>query len=68
MKNFKKQTSSHEDHFPKILFILSQCRITEDDGFGDLLSRSQMHVDERDEVVLAPQQRRRRTTRYVGGS
>jgi hypothetical protein len=39
--------------FPKTLFALSRCRITEDDGSRDLLSRSQMHIDERDEVALA---------------
>jgi hypothetical protein len=33
------------------MFALSRCRIAEDDDFGDLLSRSQMHVDERDEVA-----------------
>jgi hypothetical protein len=27
-----------------------------------------MHVDDRDEVALAVQQRRRRKTRYIGGS
>jgi hypothetical protein len=67
MKNLKKRASSREDHFSKTLFILSWCRITEDDGSGDLLSRSQMHVDERDEVALAAQQRRRQKTRCVGG-
>jgi hypothetical protein len=46
MKNFKKQASSREYHFLKILFVLSRCRIAEDDGSEDLLSRSQMHVDE----------------------
>jgi hypothetical protein len=45
--------------FPKTLFTLFRCRITDDDGFEDLLSRSQMHVDERDEVALAAQQLRR---------
>jgi hypothetical protein len=68
MKNLKERASNREDHFPKTLFTLSQCRITEDDGFRDLLSRLQMHVDERDEVALAAQQRRRRKTRCVGGS
>jgi hypothetical protein len=52
-KNLKKRVSSHEDHFPKTLFVLSQCRIAENDGSGNLLFRSQMHVDERDEVGLA---------------
>jgi hypothetical protein len=64
MKNQKKRASSHKDHFSKILLALSLCRITEDDGFRDLLSRSQMPIDERDEVALAAQQRRRRS----GGS
>jgi hypothetical protein len=54
-----KRASSREDRFPKTLFTLSQCRITEDDGFGDLLSQSQMHVDERDEVASAAQQQKR---------
>jgi hypothetical protein len=57
VKNLKKRASSHENHFPKTLFTLSRCRITEDDGPEDLLSQSQMHVDERDEVTLAAQQR-----------
>jgi hypothetical protein len=52
MKNLKKQMSSHEDRFSKILFTLSWCRITEDDDFGDLLSQSSMHIDERDELAL----------------
>jgi hypothetical protein len=34
--------------------------LAEDDGSGDLLSRSQMHVDERDEVASAAQQQKRR--------
>jgi hypothetical protein len=53
VKNLKKRVSSREDRFPKPLFALSRCRITEDDGFRDLLSRSSMHIDERDEEVLA---------------
>jgi hypothetical protein len=52
----------------KTLFTISWCRIAEDDGSGDLLSRSQMHVDERDEVAMPAQQRRRRKTRWAGGS
>jgi hypothetical protein len=68
MKNLKKQVSSCEDRFPKTLFALSQCRIPKDYGSGDLLSWLQMHVDERDVVALAAQQRRRRKTRCVGGS
>jgi hypothetical protein len=51
MRNLKKRASSHDDHFLKILFTLSRCRIAEDNGSGDLLSRSQMHIDERDKVV-----------------
>jgi hypothetical protein len=68
MKNLKKQASSREDRFLKTLFALSRCRITEHDGSRDLLSRSQMHIDERDKVALAAQHRRRRKTRRVGGS
>jgi hypothetical protein len=68
MKNLKKRASSHEDRFPKTLFTLSQCRIAEDDGSKDLLSQLQMHIDERDEVALVVQQRRRRETRCVGDS
>jgi hypothetical protein len=49
-------TEQSRRSLPKILFALSRCRITEDDGSGDLLSRSQMHVDERDEVASAVQQ------------
>jgi hypothetical protein len=51
MKNLKKRASSREDHFPKTLFALSWCRIAEDDGSRDLLPRSQIYVDEQDEVV-----------------
>jgi hypothetical protein len=54
--NLKKQANSHEDHFPKTLFTLFRCRIDEDDGFRDLLSRPQMHIDEQDEVALVTQQ------------
>jgi hypothetical protein len=32
--------------------------ITEDDGCGDLLSRSQMHIDEWDAVASAAQQQK----------
>jgi hypothetical protein len=68
MKNLKKRANSRDDRFPKTLFTLSRCRIAEDDGSRDLLSQSQMHVDERDEVVLVAQQRRRQKTRCVGDS
>jgi hypothetical protein len=59
VKNLMKGASSHKDHFPKILFTLSQCRIAEDDSFRDLLSRSQMHVHEWDEVPSVTQQQKR---------
>jgi hypothetical protein len=68
MKNLMKRASSHKDHFPNTLFTLSRCRITEDDGSGDLLSQSQMHIDKRDEEVLAVQQRMRWRPRCVGRS
>jgi hypothetical protein len=68
MKNLKKRARSHEDRFPKILFTLSQCRIIEDNGSKDLLFQSQMHIDERDEVVLVAQQWKRQKTRCVSGS
>jgi hypothetical protein len=53
MKNLMKRASSHEDRLLKTLFGLSRCRIAEDDGSRDLLSRSQIHIDEWDEVALA---------------
>jgi gluconate kinase len=56
MKNLQKRASSRKDHFSKTLFVLSQCRIAEDDGFGDILSRSHMHVNEQDEVALVAQE------------
>jgi hypothetical protein len=68
MKKLEKRASSCVDRFSKILFVLFRCRITEDDGFEDLLFRSQMHVDDRDEVALVAQQRRMWKTRCVGGS
>jgi hypothetical protein len=43
---------------PKTLFALSQCRITEDDSSRSLLSRSHMHVDERDKVASTTQQQK----------
>jgi hypothetical protein len=67
MKNLKKRVNSREDRF-KTLFALSRYSIAKDDGSKDILSRSWMHVDERDEVVLAAQQRRRRKPRCVGDS
>jgi hypothetical protein len=60
MMNLTKRASSHVERFPKILFALSRCRIAEDDGSRDLLSQSQVHAGDRDEVVLAAQQQRRR--------
>jgi hypothetical protein len=53
MKNLKKRASSREGRFLKILFALSLCMIIEDDDSEDLISRSWMHIDERDELVLA---------------
>jgi hypothetical protein len=58
VKNLKKRASSHEDRFPKTLFTLSRCRIAEDDGSGDMLSRSQMYVDEWDKVASMAQQQK----------
>jgi hypothetical protein len=58
MKNLTKRARSREDRFSKTLFVLSWCRIVDDDDSGDLLSRSQMHIDERDEVVSAAQQQK----------
>jgi hypothetical protein len=58
VKNLTKQASSHKDRFLKTLFTLSQCWIAEGDRFGDLLSRSQMHTDEQDEVALTAQQQK----------
>jgi hypothetical protein len=59
MKNLKNRVSSREDYFSKIIFTLSQCKITEDDDFRDMLSQSRMHVDERNEVALSVLQWRR---------
>jgi hypothetical protein len=59
VKNLTKRGNSRENRFPKTLFALSHCSIVEDDDFRDLLSRSQMHVDERDEVASAAQQQKR---------
>jgi hypothetical protein len=56
VKNLKKGATSGEDRFPKTLCALFRCRIAEDDDSGDLPFRSQMHVDERDEVASAAQQ------------
>jgi hypothetical protein len=54
-KSLMKRASRHEDRFLKTLFALSWCRIAEDDGSRDLLSRSQMHVNEWDEVASVVQ-------------
>jgi hypothetical protein len=59
VKNLIKRASSYEDRFPKTLFALSRCRIADDDSSGELLSRSQMHIDERDEVASTAQQQKR---------
>jgi hypothetical protein len=44
---------------PKTLFAISRCKIAEDNGSGDLLSRSQMHIDEQSEVASVVQQQMR---------
>jgi hypothetical protein len=36
----KQSRRSHVERFSKTLFVLSRCRIAEDDGSGDLLSQS----------------------------
>jgi hypothetical protein len=67
--NLKKRLSSLVERFLKPLFTLSWCKIAENDGFGNLLARSKVHVrsgdllswskvhtDNRDEVVLVAQQ------------
>ena len=45
---------------PKNLIRPLLVRIAEDDGSGDLVSRSQLHTDDRDEVDSAAQQQRGR--------
>jgi hypothetical protein len=52
IKNLKKRLSNCEDHFLKILFTLSWCRIADDNDFGDLFFESQMHVNKRDKIAL----------------
>jgi hypothetical protein len=49
LKTTKKQSGGRVESFLKSLFALSGCMIIEDDDFGELLSRSSVHVDERDE-------------------
>jgi hypothetical protein len=66
MMNLKKRSSSHVEHILKALFALSWCRIAEDDSSEDMLSWSPMHVDDRDEVVVAQQWRRRKPRCVVG--
>jgi hypothetical protein len=67
VKNLTKRACGREDRFSKTLFGLSRCRITENDGSGDLLSQSQIHIDEQDEVVLPAQQQMRLRPRCIGG-
>jgi hypothetical protein len=43
-----KTASSRTERFPKTLFADSQCRISKAKGSGDLLSRTPMHVYDRD--------------------
>jgi hypothetical protein len=47
------EASRDIEHFLKTSFTLSWCRIDEEDGCSDQLSQSQMHVDDRDEEVMA---------------
>jgi hypothetical protein len=68
MKKLKKRASSHEDHFPKTVFTLPQCRIAKDDSYGDLLSWLQMRINEQDEVALVAHEQRRWKPRCAGGS
>jgi hypothetical protein len=44
-----KNASSREKLLPKNLIFLSRCRISKTKDSKDLLSRSQMHADARDE-------------------
>jgi hypothetical protein len=60
-----KWLSRHIECFPKTLFTLSCCRITEDDGFGDLVSRSQVHANNRDEADLVHSKRKMQKSRCV---
>jgi hypothetical protein len=55
MLNLEKQIDQLWRSLPKTLFALSQWWVAESNGSRDLLSWSQMHIDERDEVVLAMQ-------------
>jgi hypothetical protein len=64
VKNLMKWASGRKVCFPKTLFTLYWCRIAKDDSFGDLLSQSQMHINERDEDDLVAQQRMRRRPRW----
>jgi hypothetical protein len=59
LMNFKKQSSNYVECFPKTLFAPSLCKITKNDGFGDLLSQSDMRVDDQDEEILEVQHQRR---------
>ena len=59
-----KKMSSCAWRFPKTLFALSRCRIAEDDGSGDLLSRSQLHANDRGEVGSA--ERKQNLDAFVG--
>jgi hypothetical protein len=42
----------------KTLFVISRCRIVEDDSSEGLHFQSQMHVHERDEVASTAQQQK----------
>jgi hypothetical protein len=47
------EASRDIERFLKTSFTRSWCRIDEEDGCRDQLSQSQMHVDDRDEVMAA---------------
>jgi hypothetical protein len=55
MMNLEKRLGSRVGHFLKTLFALPRCMIIENNDAGDLLSHSQMHVNEWDEVALTVQ-------------
>lgn len=67
LKMKRMRLSSHVEGFLKTLFVLYRCMIALDDGFEDLLSRSPVHIDDRDEATyIATQLAGRDETIYVG--
>jgi hypothetical protein len=65
-EELKEASEQSRRRFLKTLVAISRCRIAEDNGSRDLLSRSSMHIDEQNEIALAVQQRRRQKHRCVG--